>query len=113
MVPDLLIVIWPLHNKLGFFTSYDRRAAPVFLIFFYMAVITKELNEQISENPGMDYSVLIVLKDENLPSSLVNKGQFIMENKIFSAKISGAEIQNLRDNTSIEAIEPDMEMTTL
>jgi hypothetical protein len=78
-----------------------------------MAVIPDELNKQISDNPATDYSVLIVLKDGNLPSSLSGKGHFIMSDKIFSAKISGNEIRNLSDDASIESIEPDMEMTTL
>jgi hypothetical protein len=80
---------------------------------YFMAVIPDELNKQTSDNPATDYSVLIVLKDGNLPSSLSGKGQFIMADKIFSATISGKEIQNLRDEASIEAIEPDAEMTTL
>jgi hypothetical protein len=78
-----------------------------------MAVIPDQFNKEISTDPGKDYSVLIVLKDGHLPSSLSGKGQFIMADKIFSAKISGSDIQNLRDDTSIEAIEPDMEMTIL
>jgi hypothetical protein len=81
--------------------------------FFAMGVIRDDLNEQISTNPGMDYSVLIVLKEGVLPPSLVQKGRFVMDNKIFSATISGAEIQSLGNDAAVEAIEPDVEMTTL
>lgn len=79
-----------------------------------MATISKELNEEIAKNPGKDYSVLITLKDEvkdeELPPDLENKGKFIMGNKIFSAKMSGEEIQRLENQSQIEAIEPDMQM---
>ncbi len=78
-----------------------------------MATIPEELNEKISKNPEDDYSVLITLKDEKLPPALENKGKFIMGNKIFSAKISGKEIQQFADHAQIDAIEPDMEMGIL
>ncbi len=78
-----------------------------------MATIPEELNEKISKNPDNDYSVLITLKDENLPPALKDKGNFIMGNKIFSAKISGKEIKQFADHSQIDAIEPDMEMGIL
>jgi hypothetical protein len=78
-----------------------------------MAIIPDDLSEQVSKNPSMDYSVLITLKEDGLPSALLNKGKFIMDNKIYSARISGAEIQSLRNDTKVEAIEPDMEMGIL
>ena len=78
-----------------------------------MATIPPELNEKISKDPDKDYSVLITLKDENLPSALESKGKFIMGNKIFSAKMSGKEIQQFSNHAQIDAIEPDTEMSIL
>jgi hypothetical protein len=51
--------------------------------------------------------------NETLPESLANKGNFVMANKIFSAKISGTEIKQLLNEAEIDAIEPDMEMSVL
>ena len=78
-----------------------------------MATIPNTLADLISNNPDKELPVLITLKEETLPPSLNNKGRFIMENKIFSAKISGREIVDLKDDPRIEAIEPDMEMQVL
>ena len=78
-----------------------------------MAVIHQDLNERISKNPENDYPVLITLKDETLPKALENKGKFILGHKIYSATMSGKEIQHLANQSQIEAIEPDVEMGML
>lgn len=78
-----------------------------------MAIISGELSEQINNDPNKDYSVLITLKNDALPTTLTDKGKFVMANKIFSATMSGREIQKLENETEIEAIEPDMEMGIL
>jgi hypothetical protein len=78
-----------------------------------MAVIPKELDEQIVNDPSKDYPILVTLKNEILPPLLLNKGKFVMANKIFSAKMTGSEIQKLKNETEIEAIEPDMEVGML
>jgi hypothetical protein len=78
-----------------------------------MASIRNDLKEQILQNPNKEFSVLITLMNETLPESLANKGNFVMANKIFSAKISGTEIKQLLNEAEIDAIEPDMEMSVL
>jgi len=84
-----------------------------FFKFFCMPSIHPELNQQTRQHPQTDYSVLITLKGSSLPAALNNKGKFVLANKVFSARISGQEIQSLAGNDEIEAIEPDMEMGTL
>jgi len=78
-----------------------------------MPSIHPELDQQTRQHPQTDYSVLITLKGTALPAALGNKGKFVLANKVFSARISGQEIQSLAANDEIEAIEPDMEMGTL
>lgn len=78
-----------------------------------MAIISTGLNEQLAANPNGEYSVLITLKNETLPSRLKDKGKFILPNKIFSARISGVEMQELKNESEIEAIELDAEMGIL
>jgi hypothetical protein len=78
-----------------------------------MASISPDLEEQIKQAPQNDYSVIITLKGEQLPSALEHKGKFIMANKIYSATISGKEIESLIGNSEIEAIEADTEMHAL
>jgi hypothetical protein len=78
-----------------------------------MADISKFFDEQVSSNPEKEYSVLITLKNDKLPSRLLGKGEFVMADTIFSARISGKEIQSLKNDDEIEAIEPDEAMGIL
>ncbi|MCW3080913.1 hypothetical protein [Segetibacter sp.] len=78
-----------------------------------MADISKFFEEQVSSNPEKEYSVLITLKNDKLPSRLLGKGEFVMADTIFSARISGKEIQSLKNDDEIEAIEPDEAMGIL
>jgi len=84
-----------------------------FLNIILMSFIQPELRQQIQQNPQENYAVLITLKGNSLPAALSNKGKFVFADKIFSARISGQEIQSLADNTEIEAIETDREMGIL
>jgi len=78
-----------------------------------MSFIQPELKQQIQQHPQENYAVLITLKGSSLPAALSNKGKFVFADKIFSARISGQEIQSLADNKEIEAIEPDKELGML
>lgn len=78
-----------------------------------MANISSDLEEKIRQAPENDYSVIITLKGEQLPAALEHKGKFVMANKIYSARVSGKEIESLKTNSEIEAIEADAEMGIL
>jgi hypothetical protein len=78
-----------------------------------MPNITPELKDQIVQAPEKEFSVIIVLKGDQLPPALENKGKFIMSNQIFSARLNGKEIQSLQHDPLIEGIESDMEMGML
>ena len=78
-----------------------------------MANISSDLEEQIRQAPHNNYSVIITLKGEQLPPALEHKGKFVMANKIYSARMSGEEIESLKSNSEIEAIEADAEMGIL
>ena len=86
-----------------------------FLIFksFFMAFLPPELNHETRLHPQATYSVLITLKGSSLPQELTNKGKFVLAGKVFSARISGQEIQSYAHNDQIDAIEPDAEVGTM
>lgn len=112
MVRALLIATRLLYSIIFVFykgQACGKRACP-FLKYFYMAFVHPELNHQARLHPQTNYSVLITLKGTTLPSELTGKGQFVLANKIFSATISGQEIQSFANNEEVEAIEPDAEM---
>ena len=75
-----------------------------------MAYIPEDFHQRIQENPQNNYPVLITLKEKNLPQLLEGKGQFVLENKIYSAQVTGQDIQSLSQHSDIESIEPDVEM---
>lgn len=78
-----------------------------------MAYISEEFLRQIKQNPQSSYAVLITLKGRALPQSLEGKGKYVLENKIYSTEINGADIDSLSQNNDIEAIEPDVEMNIM
>ena len=109
---DLLIATQLLYSIIFVFHKGQTRGKRVclFLKYFIMVFIQPELKHQAQLHPQADYAVLITLKGSTLPTALAGKGQFVMANKIFSARISGQEIQSIANNEEIEAIEPDSEM---
>lgn len=78
-----------------------------------MAFISPDFDRQIQQKPQAVYPVLITLKGSSLPPGLSGKGKFILAGKVFSARISGQEIQSFVHHNEIEAIEPDVEMGTM
>lgn len=78
-----------------------------------MAYIPEEFYQRTQDQPQNKYPVLITLGENGLPPSLEGKGRFVMADKIYSAQVSGTELQQLRQDNDIEAIEPDVEMHIL
>lgn len=76
-----------------------------------MPVIDPVLLQQAKANPDTQFPVLVVLKEDcPLPHSLTGKGRFIMENKIYSATISGKLLLELDSHADLEAVELDGEV---
>ena len=110
MALALLIAIW---LRFDFFI-FIRQARPAACFnSSVMASISPELDLQIQQNPAEIYAVLITLNGSCLPESLKGKGQFVLADKIFSAKLSGVEIRGLIHDVMVDAIEADTEMHML
>jgi hypothetical protein len=76
-----------------------------------MAHIAPILQQQLLDKQQNDYDVIITLKDnEQLPDILSDKGNFILKDKIYSAKVTAAQLEQLTQDNAIDAIEPDTEM---
>lgn len=78
-----------------------------------MAYLSPELYQRIQEHPEGHYAVLITLRGGVLPRELENRGRFIMADTVFSATLSGTEVQDLARREEIDAIEADIEMHTM
>ena len=76
-----------------------------------MPYIDPSLQQQLSGSEGLKCKVLITLKDEaKLPDLLINKGHFVLQDKIFAASVTAADFDKLANDVAIDAIEPDGEM---
>ncbi len=76
-----------------------------------MKNIQTNLENAIRQNPEKKYKVLIVIKEGNDVSELnLEQAKKLMDN-ILSAELKGSKILSIAENSSVESIELDGEMT--
>lgn len=76
-----------------------------------MKILNKRLEDAIRKHPEKKYKIIFTTKEgTDLKQLKISDTEELMQN-IYSAEISGSQIQTLAENKKVDSIELDQEMS--